>query len=100
MSVAVRRHLANKVFSVDTNKSPLVVPHGVAYEQYMAATESEPPVMQISQSSIAFMFESGRPFTISDYAWKSDKRHEHEVDMWSNLVDRFSDLVAGMEKEK
>lgn len=71
-----------------------MVPHGVAYEQYIAATESEPPVMQISLNSVAFMFESGRPFTISDHAWKSDKKHEHQVEMWSNLVDRFSDLVA------
>lgn len=71
-----------------------MVPHGVAYEQYTAATESEPPMMQISLSSVAFMFESGRPFTISDYAWKSDNKHEHKVEMWSNLNDKFSDQAA------
>lgn len=74
------------------------VPHGVAYEQYMAATQSEPPVAQISGGSVAFMFESGRPFTITDYAWKSDKKHEHDSDMWSNLKDRFSEHIEEVEK--
>jgi homogentisate 1,2-dioxygenase len=67
-----------------------VVPHGVAYEQFKAATESFPPEMRISEASIAFMFESSRPFTITDYAWNSDKKHEHEPKMWDNLVDNFS----------
>jgi homogentisate 1,2-dioxygenase len=67
-----------------------VVPHGVAYEEFKAATESSPSVMQISEGSIAFMFESSRPFTITDYAWNSDKKHEHEPKMWDSLVDNFS----------
>jgi homogentisate 1,2-dioxygenase len=67
-----------------------MVPHGVAYDEFKAATESAPPVMQISPASIAIMFESSRPFTITDYAWNSNKKHEHEPKMWDNLVDNFS----------
>lgn len=52
-----------------------MVPHGVAYEEFKAATENAPPEMQISKGAIAIMFESSRPFTISDYAWNSDKKH-------------------------
>lgn len=75
-----------------------VVPHGVAYEQFKAATENPPPVMQISPASIAFMFESSRPFTITDYAWNSEKRHEHEPKMWDNLVDNFSKHAKEVEE--
>jgi len=67
-----------------------VVPHGVAYEEFKAATEDAPPVMKISEGSIAVMFESSRPFTITDYAWNSSKKHEHEPKMWDSLVDSFS----------
>jgi homogentisate 1,2-dioxygenase len=67
-----------------------MVPHGVAYEEFKAASQEPPPVIQISQQSIAFMFESSRPFTIADYAWNSEKKHEHEPKMWDNLVDNFS----------
>lgn len=66
------------------------VPHGVAYEQFKAASDAPPPEMQISKGSIAFMFESCRPFTIADYAWNSKKKHEHEPKMWDDLVDNFS----------
>lgn len=75
----------------------VVVPHGVAYETFEAATASEVPQMQISEGAIAFMFESSRPFTISEYAWKSNKMHEHDPKMWGNLVDNFSnhpDIIA------
>ena len=63
-----------------------VVPHGVAYEEFKAATEHAPPEMQISKGAIAVMFESSRPFTITEYAWKSDKLHEHEPKMWDDLI--------------
>lgn len=66
------------------------VPHGVAYEEFAAASQEKPPEMRISPASIAFMFESCRQFTITDYAWKSDKLHEHEPGMWDKLVDNFS----------
>jgi len=36
------------------------------------------------------MFESSRPFTITDYAFNSPKLHEHEPKMWDNLVDNFA----------
>jgi len=75
-----------------------MVPHGVAYEEFKAASESQPPVMQISEASIAFMFESSRPFTITEYAWSSDKRHEHEPKMWDNLVDNFSKHAKEVEE--
>jgi len=66
-----------------------MVPHGVAYEEFKAATENEPPVMQISKGAIAIMFESSRPFTITDYAWNSNKKHEHDPKMWDDLVGMF-----------
>jgi homogentisate 1,2-dioxygenase len=37
------------------------------------------------------MFESCRQLTITDWAWNSDKKHEHEPKMWDNLVDNFSE---------
>jgi homogentisate 1,2-dioxygenase len=75
-----------------------VVPHGVAYEQFKEATQETPPVMQISPASIAFMVESSRPFTITDYAWNSNKKHEHEPKMWDNLVDNFSTHAKEVEE--
>ncbi|KAF2104043.1 homogentisate 1,2-dioxygenase [Rhizodiscina lignyota] len=75
-----------------------MVPHGVAYEQFTAATKEAPPPMQISHGSIAFMMESSRPFTITDYAWNSKKKHEHEPSMWDNLVDNFSSHKEEVEK--
>lgn len=75
-----------------------MVPHGVAYEEFKAASEAPPPVMQISLASVAFMFESSRPFTITDYAWNSNKKHEHEPAMWDNLVDNFSKHAKEVEE--
>ncbi|ODM17248.1 hypothetical protein SI65_06923 [Aspergillus cristatus] len=67
-----------------------MVPHGVAYEEFKAASDQVPPETRISKGSIAFMFESSRPFTITDYAFNSPKLHEHEPKMWDNLVDNFA----------
>jgi homogentisate 1,2-dioxygenase len=67
-----------------------MVPHGVAYEEFKAASATVPPEIQISTGAIAFMFESSRPFTIKDWAWKSEEKHEHDPKMWDNLVDNFS----------
>src|SRR4051794_28412287 len=53
------------------------VPHGVAYEEFKMASEQPPPEMQISKGAVAFMMGSSRPFTIADWAWKSEKLHEH-----------------------
>lgn len=59
-------------------------------QEFKAASAQPPPEMQISKGAIAFMFESCRQFTITDWAWNSDKKHEHEPKMWDNLVDNFS----------
>jgi homogentisate 1,2-dioxygenase len=75
-----------------------MVPHGVAYEEFKAASDNVPPEMRISEASIAFMFESSRPFTITDYAWNSDKKHEHEPKMWDSLVDNFSKHAKEVEE--
>ena len=66
------------------------VPHGVAYEEFSAASKEDAPVMQISLGSIAFMFESCRPFSITEWAWNSKEKHEHDPKMWDDLVDNFS----------
>ncbi|KAJ5924557.1 homogentisate 1-2-dioxygenase [Penicillium verhagenii] len=73
------------------------VPHGVAYEEFKAASDDVPPEMRISEASIAFMFESSRPFTITDFAWNSAKKHEHEPKMWDSLVDHFSEHAEEVE---
>lgn len=75
-----------------------MTPHGVAYPEFKAASAATPPEMQISKGSVAFMFESSRPFTITDYAWNSDKKHEHEPAMWDDLVDNFSSHKEEIEK--
>ena len=74
------------------------VPHGVAYEQFEQASKADPPVMRISEGSIAFMFESSRPFTITDYAFKSKHIHEHDPKMWDDLVDNFSKHKVEVDK--
>jgi homogentisate 1,2-dioxygenase len=66
------------------------VPHGVAYEQFDAASSAAPPEMRISEGSIAFMLESSRMLTITEWAWNSQQRHEHDPKMWDDLVDNFS----------
>lgn len=79
------------------------VPHGVAYEEFKAASAQPPPEMRISEGAVAFMMESSRPFTITDWAWTSGKKHEHEPKMWDNLVDNFSkhgEEVERLLKEK
>lgn len=67
------------------------VPHGVAYEQFAMASRADPPVMQISLGSIAFMFESSRALMVAEWAWNSKEKHEHDPKMWDDLVDNFSE---------
>jgi len=67
-----------------------MVPHGVAYPEFKAASTAPLPEMRISQGSIAFMFESSRAFTVTEWAMKSDKKHGHDPLMWNDLVDNFS----------
>jgi homogentisate 1,2-dioxygenase len=59
-------------------------------KEFKAASAQPPPETQISKGAVAFMFESCRQLTITDWAWNSDKKHEHEPKMWDNLVDNFS----------
>lgn len=54
------------------------------------ASAEPPPEMRISEGAVAFMFESSRPFTVTDWAMKSKKLHEHDPKMWDDLVDNFS----------
>jgi homogentisate 1,2-dioxygenase len=75
-----------------------MVPHGVAYEEFKAASAAAPPEGRISEGAVAFMFESSRMFTVTDYAWKSEKKHEHEPAMWDNLVDNFSSHLEEVEE--
>lgn len=37
-------------------------------------------------------------FTITDWAWKSQKKHEHDPKMWDDLVDNFSKHKDEVEK--
>lgn len=74
------------------------VPHGVAYEEFKAASAAPPPEMRISEGAVAFMMESSRPFTITEWAWTSEKLHEHEPKMWDDLVDNFSEHKEEVER--
>ncbi|KAL7270290.1 hypothetical protein RUND412_007007 [Rhizina undulata] len=67
-----------------------MVPHGVAYPEFKAASAAPPPEIRISEGAVAFMFESSRQFTITQWAWNNDGKHEHDAKMWDDLVDNFS----------
>lgn len=65
-------------------------PHGVSYDEFKAATETELKPMRVHEDTIAFMFESSMMFTLTDYAMKrTGKLHEHEPKMWDNLKGQF-----------
>lgn len=85
-----------KIPILTKNHQKKVAPHGVAYTESQEASNTTLPITRISEGSIAFMFESSRPFTITEFAWNSDKKHEHEPRMWDDLVDHF----AGWEREE
>ncbi|GAA5876406.1 hypothetical protein JCM16303_003520 [Sporobolomyces ruberrimus] len=70
-------------------------PHGVDYEVWKAATEMEQNGAQwISDGTYAFMFESSRAFTLTDYAvHRSGTIHYHEPKMWDPLVSEFVDRL-------
>lgn len=54
-------------------------PHGVAYEEFTAATEEELVPQRISEGTVAFMFESSRTLTLTDWVMnRSGNKHEHE----------------------
>jgi homogentisate 1,2-dioxygenase len=77
-----------------------MTPHGVAYPEFKAASESDPPVMRISEGALAFMLESSCAFTISDFAWNSVKLHSHDPNMWNDSVDNFSSHAKEIEELK
>ena len=58
------------------------VPHGVAYEEFVAASQEVQAEVQISKGAVAFMFESCRMLTVTEWAWRRDERHEFEPTMW------------------
>ncbi|GAA6034418.1 hypothetical protein JCM8097_002716 [Rhodosporidiobolus ruineniae] len=66
-------------------------PHGVDYEVFDAASNMEQAGAQwISDGCYAFMFESSRQFTLTDYAVnRSGVIHYHEPAMWQPLVSSF-----------
>ncbi|PPQ83494.1 hypothetical protein CVT25_006984 [Psilocybe cyanescens] len=65
-------------------------PHGVSYDEFKGASESELVPERVHEGTIAFMFESSLMFTITDYAiHRSGKLHEHEPAMWDNLKAQF-----------
>ncbi|TDL16947.1 homogentisate 1,2-dioxygenase [Rickenella mellea] len=65
-------------------------PHGVSYDEFKMATESELKPMRVHENTMAFMFESSMMFTLTDYAMKrTGKLHEHEPKMWDNLRGQF-----------
>jgi len=74
-------------------------PHGVAYPEFKEASTMDMKNMIISEGAIAVMFESSRPFTISEYAWTNKGLHEHSAEMWNDLVDQFSTTFANDVKE-
>jgi len=68
-------------------------PHGVSWEVYKAASEGELKPSIVHEGTMAFMFESSMMFGITDYAMKSEKRHEHEPGMWNDLKNNFIDNI-------
>ncbi|GJE85535.1 homogentisate 1,2-dioxygenase [Phanerochaete sordida] len=64
-------------------------PHGVDNEVFTAASEGELGPRKIQQGALMVMFESSMMMTITEYAMKSDKRHEHEPGMWNGLDAKF-----------
>jgi homogentisate 1,2-dioxygenase len=69
------------------------VPHGVSYPEWKKAGETAPPEMRISEGAAAFMLRELPRFTITDWAWNSDKKHEHDPTMWDDLVAPQLDLL-------
>jgi len=76
-------------------------PHGVSYEEFKLATESELKPMRVHEGTIAFMFETSMILTITDYAMlRSGKLHEHEPKMWDNLKGQFMNHLGTINDER
>ncbi|KAG9101952.1 hypothetical protein FRC06_002464 [Ceratobasidium sp. 370] len=75
------------------------VAHGVAYEEFKAASEADLQPMRISEGTIAFMMESSQMFTLTDYAMKrSGKLHVHNPAMWDILDAQFLKHLDSLNK--
>ena len=66
-------------------------PHGVAYPEFKDASEMQQTGGNvISEGAIAFMFESSRPFTITEYAFKAPNLHTDDSQELWDFKDNFS----------
>ncbi|KAG6889012.1 hypothetical protein C0995_004480 [Termitomyces sp. Mi166 len=75
-------------------------PHGVSYDEFKKATESDLQPMRVHEGTIAFMFESSMMMTITDYAmYRSGKLHEHEPKMWDDLKAQFMNHLEEVKAE-
>ncbi|KAI0071985.1 homogentisate 1,2-dioxygenase [Panus rudis PR-1116 ss-1] len=74
-------------------------PHGVSWEEYKKASEMELVPMRVHEGTLAFMFESSMPFGITEFAMKSEKRHEHEPGMWNDLKNNFLESLDEVNKD-
>ncbi|RDB26239.1 Homogentisate 1,2-dioxygenase [Hypsizygus marmoreus] len=76
-------------------------PHGVSYDEFKVASESELKPMRVHEGTIAFMFETSMMLTITDYAmYRSGKLHEHEPKMWDDLRGQFMNHLDEINKER
>ncbi|KAG5338845.1 hypothetical protein C0989_006010 [Termitomyces sp. Mn162] len=75
-------------------------PHGVSYDEFEKATESDLAPMRVHEGTIAFMFETSMMLTITDYAMhRSGKLHEHEPKMWDDLKAQFMEHLDEVKAE-
>ncbi|KAK4053550.1 hypothetical protein OIV83_001718 [Microbotryomycetes sp. JL201] len=75
-------------------------PHGVDYEVWKQASEmKQDGANWISDGTYAFMFESCRPFTLTEYATeKCGTIHYHEPKMWDPLESEFIERLDEVNK--
>lgn len=75
-------------------------PHGVSYDEFKKATETELTPMRIHEGTMAFMFETSMQVTLTDYAMKrTGKLHEHEPKMWDDLKGQFMNHIPQINED-
>ncbi|KAH0585517.1 hypothetical protein H2248_008753 [Termitomyces sp. 'cryptogamus'] len=76
-------------------------PHGVPYDEFKKATESDLAPMKVNEGSIGFMFETSMMLTITDYAMHRSGKllHEHEPKMWDDFKAQFMDHLDEVKAE-
>ncbi|CAL1716067.1 unnamed protein product [Somion occarium] len=94
--------LMGLIYGVYEGRSDSFKPGSISYEtgfcphgEYKKASEMELVPMRVHEGTLAFMFESSMPFGITEFAMKSEKRHEHEPGMWNDLRNNF---IANIEQ--